>query len=604
MNPKNRTTQRIISTLILILVILPVVLLAKPKQADAQFAAVVHDPLHTVVSVFIGGTTTASAVSGSSNLGLHIKDIVLEVLKEVVRTIEKKLLQEMTKSMVNWINSGFHGSPLFLTNSDAFFKDIAQTEIKNVVGLFGYDPNKYPFGESFALNIINSYKKQFADNAAYSLNQVMSPTMAANYRNNFNYGGWNGFLINTQYQQNNYLGFQMMATDDIARRLAGTTQTAVQKVQTTLQQGMGFLSPQTCPSNPRYNNGINEFQKPSFTPPVYDTQGYIQYIDTSITDLSQQYNAASAAYAAAYNAQSDAAKAAFYDPNGPNVCPGGLKATTPGFVAANQIVTALGSDFRKTELGGAVGASIGAILDTLVNHFVDKGLNALAGVVNPPPAVDTWSYKGNTLISSTTNTPPPADARPGTCYTNIGGTALPNFTTQASCGSAGGVWVITAPSTTPPSGCSSLSVDGSYTPLTSITTPDNCTLVGGTWNGPADTKVTGCYSIDGTLALSNATTVADCSTAGGVWNGPVPGSDTGTGTCYNNFGGTVNYDASTADQCSAANGIWSPGNPPAPLDTGVGSCADAAGNSLPRLTTQVDCNNDNPANVWTSTNNP
>ncbi len=82
---------------------------------------------------------------------------------------------------------------------------------------FGYDPNRFPFGADFALNTINSYKSQLATNAQYTLSKAISdPVLLNNYRTNFNVGGWNGFLINTQYPQNNYIGFQLIATQELA----------------------------------------------------------------------------------------------------------------------------------------------------------------------------------------------------------------------------------------------------------------------------------------------------------------------------------------------------------------------------------------------------
>ena len=139
------------------------------------------------------------------------------------------MLQQMTKSVVNWINTGNWGNPLFVTNPQSFFKDIAKSEIKNIVSIFGYDSRRFPFGKDFALNLINSYKTQLATNAEYTLNKAITdPVLLRAYQNDFNVGGWNGFLVNTQYPQNNYIGFNMIATEQIARKLEGTAQTAVQ----------------------------------------------------------------------------------------------------------------------------------------------------------------------------------------------------------------------------------------------------------------------------------------------------------------------------------------------------------------------------------------
>ncbi len=367
--------KKLISTLLIILII-PTILFSVPRKADAQF---VSNPF-----VFDIPTEITTA-----------KSLLETILAQVIMAIEKKLLQQLTQSTVNWINSGFHGNPLYVQNPDSFFKDIAKYEVKNLVNMIGYDPLQ-PFGKSFALNAINAYKAQTADNLQYSLGKVINdPALLDSYRNNFYTGGWNGFLINTQYPQNNYLGYTMLVTDQLARQLAGTTQNAAQKIQTALQQGQGFLSPQTCPSNPNYNNGVNEFRQPTFDETAFNTQWFKDHptplaCDADCTTRSEQ--AYKDAYDAAWTAWSNK-----------SYCPGGLVSTTPGLVVANQITSAMSSTFRQSELGAALGNSIGSILDALVNHFLDKGLNGLSNVVNTAPEPDTWSYYGNTLGTYGTN---------------------------------------------------------------------------------------------------------------------------------------------------------------------------------------------------------
>jgi hypothetical protein len=299
----------------------------------------------------------------------------------------------MTQATINWINSDFHGSPLFLTNPQSFFNDIAKSELKTIVNTYGYNDLLYPFGKQFALNAINSYKSQLADNAAYTLSNVMNSAQLTRYRNDFNYGGWNGFLTNTQYPQNNYLGFNMMATEQLARDIQGTNQNAAQRVQSLLQQGMGFLSPQTCDPNVNasYNNGTNEFNKPSFDQATYMKEHPYPNI-TSEADTPA---------ANKWQADLDKAKA---DWAKTNTCmkdgKSGLINTTPGSVAANQIFSAV--DTPRQSILADLKSGIAAILDALFQHFLDKGLNALSNSVNPEPTTDNWSYNGNTLDSTDT----------------------------------------------------------------------------------------------------------------------------------------------------------------------------------------------------------
>ncbi len=380
MKPRSKIIK-IISPLLIILVLVPSIFLLQPKQANAQwYTFSISDFWNALTS----GSSSTTATTNSAKLALAVKAASKEILRQVEMTVARKALQEITKSTVNWINSGFHGSPLFLENPQSFFQDIAKTEVKTLVDIFGYDSVKYPFGKAFALNAINAYKAQLADNTAYTLSGVLrDPVLERNYRENFSTGGWTGFLVNTQYQQNNYLGFQMKATEELARRVQNTDQPAAKKIQTALQNGLGFLSPQICDPkvNAKYNNLVNEFQKPAFDQAGFDKAHANDDPNSIATALIQAH--------AQWGEKNECKKA-----DGTS----GLVSTTPGSVVANQITTAMGSQFRQTELGAAVGGSLSTIFDALLAHFLDKGLNSLATNINPQPEnQDTWNYNGLSL---------------------------------------------------------------------------------------------------------------------------------------------------------------------------------------------------------------
>ena len=418
MRLKNRLIKFISATLV-IAILTPVFLFSQPKKVEAFWGAT------WLTDVFTGGTVGTTGTSAGAEVtqtALKLKDVAKEILKQVVMTVQKRLLASFTTSTVNWINSGFHGSPLFVQNPSAFFKDIAKFQIKDFVDLTGYNNSKFPFGREFALSTIGAYKRQFSDNAQYTLSKVINdPNQLEKLRTDFAIGGWNAFLVNTQYPQNNYLGYRMIATEELARRLDGTAVSKANQVKDTLQQGMGFLSPKTCPSNPRYNNGKNEFQQPKFNNAEYTKTHEFKVpapVFEYVSDpndpegeaggkLIQQETYASQQAREKYitdwqRAQANAVGLWRMD----NTCPDGLVSTTPGSVVASQITTALGSTFRQTELGAALGNSISAVFDALLNKFLGEGLNALATKVNPKAPVDDWSYEGQTLGSPNDSTNP------------------------------------------------------------------------------------------------------------------------------------------------------------------------------------------------------
>jgi hypothetical protein len=398
---KNKITK-LISGILVVSIMAPSIFFSVPKKAEAAWWSTLHvdveQGIQTALKWLSNKWDWINTDTNVTDTGLHFKDIAREIYKETLKAIAKRAIQEMTKSTINWINSGFHGQPLFLENPESFFRDIAKYEVKNMVDQFGYDSLKYPFGKDFALNAINSYKQTLENNTAYSLSRVINdPTLLHGYQNDFNVGGWNGFLINTQYPQNNYLGFQMTATEELARRVQGTSKTAVDKINDTLAQGQGFLSPQTCPSNPNYNNGKNEFQKPSFNQSDYDKKYNENFpwpaIDGKPTPEEQQKIEQ---YKNDYTTGLAAARAEW---DSKNSCPGGLVNTTPGAIVASQIMNSLGSGQRQGELSAAMGNSLSAIFDALLNKFISDGLNSLASNSNPKNNPDTWSYDGQTLGS-------------------------------------------------------------------------------------------------------------------------------------------------------------------------------------------------------------
>ncbi len=396
---KNKKINKVFASFIIILIIMPSVLLTSPSKAHAIPVEEVGPVgwFNKLTSFF----TAKTAVEQSIDTTLHIKDFAKEVLREVLRAFARKLLTQMTQATVAWINSGFHGSPLFVERPGAFFKDIGKYEIKKLVQILGYDTRKYPFGKSIAINTIESYKRQFEINAQYSLNKVIRDQRELDrYRNNFSAGGWNGFLINTR-PQNNYVGFYLLSQDELARRLQGTAQNEAEGIRDTLQQGLGFLSPQTCPSNPKYNNLKNQFNQPNFkpskpapkftcgeVPPSTDTAAYEAY---NKCEELYRYNEV------LYESEVLEEQAKW---NETNSCPGGLVSTTPGSVVASQITNALGTSFRTTELGTAMGNSLSAIFDALLNKFLSTGLNALGNKISGNGGNndrDDFDYYGHSL---------------------------------------------------------------------------------------------------------------------------------------------------------------------------------------------------------------
>ena len=385
---KNQKIQKIITVIILIAVVGPPLLV--PRRADAIVGM--------AANVVTAKQTTIIAIIKSIELALERKKWLKTILETIAKTVAKRALANITRDTVNWINSGFHGKPLFLENPDSFFKDITKFEIRNLVDTFGYNSARYPYGRGWSLGVINAYKSQLDYNAAYSLSNVINDeAYLSNYRNNFNIGGFNGLLLHTQYPQNNAIGFLMIANEALSGRIDRSpgADNEVGKVQDLLQQGQGFLAPQVCRSNPSLVQ--NPYNPPTFN---YEKQEKWDPPDINFFNGDEDaYDTYMQLYAQAYNERKAAAQGIWKEQN---TCTGGWANTTPGYVAATQITRALGSNFAQKELGIALGASLSAVFDALASKLFTSGLNALASNTNPPPETpDNWDYLGNTLGSPT-----------------------------------------------------------------------------------------------------------------------------------------------------------------------------------------------------------
>ena len=439
---------------ILLLLIVPTILFSGVKKAKAQVAtaqvsntsalSVLNAAKNTVTSlettssaisdVTIAGVATQTLPLTGISTGIDIKEFALSVLQQALIVIGHQMLNQITQSTVNWINSGFHGEPLFVQNPESFFGNIEQSAIKNVVNQVGYDPLQ-PFGKQFALNLINQYKASSAKDTQYTLSQVTTnSTTLNNYQTNFFSGGWNAFLVNTQYPQNNYLGYNMKMSNIVygqttTANTGNPVQNLAQKAQTLLSQGKGFLSPTMCPTNAgipnaaAYNASMtNEFNTPVFTPNYSALPDIPDCIPDTNIAAAMDANPSGAGTSTiassgcinqseidkaliSYNTDYNQQQTNFNNTTAcvdPKTGKSALVATTPGAVVASQITNALNIRTGSTELDSAIGNSISVILNSLMNHFLQEGLSDLSGVVQSAPSVDNWSYNGLTLTGTNT----------------------------------------------------------------------------------------------------------------------------------------------------------------------------------------------------------
>lgn len=242
-------------------------------------------------------------------------------LKSIGRLVIKMLLQKMTLATVDWINNGFDGGPAFLQDPEGFFKDIRKNEILQF-GVEINNPELFPFGQAFMQNQARAFQNKFADNAQYSLNKLIqdnnSEFSAQTFYEDFSQGGWDAWTYLTQVPANNPLGFNIMASNELQKRLEGTEMSTAQQFHTSLEQSGGYLGDYRC-SYPK--NVTKEQEKEALN-------------------------------------------------NGkPSPCTGGWEYVTPGAMVADAATNIMGYTTNNLLKVEDLNDAIAAILDALLNRF-------------------------------------------------------------------------------------------------------------------------------------------------------------------------------------------------------------------------------------------
>ena len=370
---KNWINKLVCSTLVFCFLFSPVF----SSRANAQW--VVWDPGNFVPNSMTAVSTSISASANVSN------DVVKEYgLDGVFFALANLIIQRISASTVNWINSGFKGSPAYVVDPGAYFKDIGD----KVAGQFIYsNPNLNflcsPISMRIKLALAQNYSQQNI-NWQCSLTDVYGNM--EDFINDFERGGWTKFFQLTQERQNNPIGAYLQAEGELARRVAA----AVGEKDKELSWGAGFMSFKKCPAGREITaivNGENGTQ--------------VTYSD-GVT-LNQA--------------------------NDPTLEVGGCgvaeQTVTPGSVVSEQLNKTLGLGNDRLSVADEVNEIISALFSQLASRVIGGIGAGLRGISSPDStnnnnrfvdqlanSTSTTDYFGNTPDFSAINTPVPQPVSP------------------------------------------------------------------------------------------------------------------------------------------------------------------------------------------------
>ncbi len=156
----------------------------------------------------------------------------------LARTIAKAIIQQITSSIVNWINSGFNGQPSFVRNYNQFFNNVGDQAAGEFIRGTGLAFLCSPFQLQIRIAIAQSYARRGA--ASCTLTGVIK-NINSFMNGNFSQGGWGGLLQFTTIPTNNPFGAYAYAQIGL--------QSSISNAQTNARNNLspgGFISLQKC----------------------------------------------------------------------------------------------------------------------------------------------------------------------------------------------------------------------------------------------------------------------------------------------------------------------------------------------------------------------
>jgi hypothetical protein len=348
-------------------------------------------PFATKAHAQEGAVSSAIAVPISTGFDYnitmdHVKKFVLDGL---AWHIAKIMVQQITASTVQWINSGFQGSPSFLTNPAGYFANLGD----QVTGMFIADTGILsglcsPFNVDLRLALaLGQAGYGEVDKYTCTLNSVINnvknstvegKSIGGFMSGDFSQGGWPAFIALSQ-PNNNLSGAYLQAHSDLLQRI-GSRQGEVQQ---QLIQGSGFLSWQDCKdisSSDIQNvsaasNQVNNIAGTDFSG---QTSAQLNSGTGFLTDNSSLQNQIGIS-----NGPATAKDITAYESSGQGTISQNSAGTyqscetkTPGSVINSSLEKVLGSGIDQLNLANSFNQIVDALLAQLVTQVLNKGLGS------------------------------------------------------------------------------------------------------------------------------------------------------------------------------------------------------------------------------------
>jgi hypothetical protein len=427
-------------------------------------------------AIGFGVRTAVSALSGallkllSTDVSTHdAKAATAKSLENCITSVATKLAKDqivkMTRATLNWVNTGLQGDSLYVQDAKALLRKTGNEAISAELSIFrdSQYSEMYPYGRNFGESQIDTarnmndhlrdLKSTLFDTLIFNNEEVINNTQDKldTYANNFAVGGWNGWLSLTQNPANNPLGFNMLASD----QLAFQREVAIQAIKEEAAAGGGILNAKECVEYGLTKKGaaaktdtllaLGSDQSIDQKKAEADmTKKTLQDAQKILNDVNSAEDKGGSVWESKLatakkdveNAQKDYDKAkeklnkayiafnATTDDEG-NEC---TKYTTitPGSVIKDQVSRVLQSPIIQSEMVKTLDDGIGAMMDGLLNKLQENGIKNIDEMYNTAKSMVpgmALNSSGELLMGddATSNNPGGFDLKDlGSVYTYVG----------------------------------------------------------------------------------------------------------------------------------------------------------------------------------------
>lgn len=338
---------KILSVALIFLFVSTNTLFLYPKKTEAQAGAVVsctaglasamsaHFPQWAIEIIGVpaknngtGGNIANTAAAGSLSFNNCI-------LKPLAQQMLVTLVRQIGASVVEWVNSGFDGKPLFVTDFEGLLTDTADGVIGNFIegSELGWLCND--FSAQIRLSLALKYSKPTREKFRCTVSDIANN--AENFLEDNGGRGWDNWLTLTTQPQNNVYGAYFTAQGELAERVAAKLNDKTQEVQ----RNAGFLN---------------------FT--------YCEEMET-IDEAIARVNGATSPYeVGGSNLQTTTQPT-------PECKPGKTKTGTPGSIIGSK----LSSVINQSEVQLAVAQEIDQVIGAVLNQLAQKAITGAQGIL-------------------------------------------------------------------------------------------------------------------------------------------------------------------------------------------------------------------------------